>query len=161
MKVLAVKKDTDDRIKTFISKYAALSDKINIEWIDPVLHPSALTEYNASENTIVVSCEATGKTTTISFDKILVMDMSSYYYSGNASYQNLMETGQLTSAVNYVTSDVQKTIYKVSGHGEAELSSTVTDLMSKNNYTLTELNLLMADSIPNDCDLLLMNAPDE
>ena len=85
MKVLAVKKDTDDRIKTFISKYAALSDKINVEWIDPVLHPSALTEYNTSENTIVVSCEATGKTTTISFDKILVMDMSSYY-SGNASY---------------------------------------------------------------------------
>ena len=51
MKVLAVKKDTDDRNKTFISKYAALSDKINVEWIDPVLHPSALTEYNASENT--------------------------------------------------------------------------------------------------------------
>ena len=159
MKVLAVKKDTDDRIKTFISKYAALSDKINVEWIDPVLHPSALTEYNASENTIVVSCEATGKTTTISFDKILVMDMSSYYYSGNASYSEFDGEGQLTSAVNYVTSDVQKTIYKVSGHGEAELSSTVTDLMSKNNYTLTELNLLMADSIPNDCDLLLMNAP--
>ena len=67
MKVLAVKKDTDDRIKTFISKYAALSDKINVEWIDPVLHPSALTEYNASENTIVVSCEATGKTTTYFF----------------------------------------------------------------------------------------------
>ena len=58
-----------------------------------------------------------------------------------------------------MTSDVQKTIYKVSGHGEAELSSTVTDLMSKNNYTLTELNLLMAGSIPDDCDLLLMNAP--
>ena len=111
------------------------------------------------ENTIVVSCEATGKTTTISFDKIIVMDMSSYYYSGNASYSEFDGDGQLTSAVNYVTSDVQKTIYKVSGHGEAELSSTVTDLMSKNNYTLTELNLLMADSIPDDCDLLLMNAP--
>ena len=159
MKVLAVKEDTDDRIKTFISKYAALSDKINVEWIDPVLHPSTLTEYNASENTIVVSCEATGKTTTISFDKILVMDMSSYYYSGNTSYSEFDGDGQLTSAVNYVTSDVQKTIYKVSGHGEADLSSTVTDLMSKNNYTLTELNLLMADSIPDDCDLLLMNAP--
>ncbi len=77
MKVLAVKKDTDDRIKTFISKYAAHSDKINIEWIDPFCIRPALTEYNASENTIVVSCEATGKTTTISFDKILVMDSPS------------------------------------------------------------------------------------
>ena len=46
MKVLAVKDETDDRITTFISKYAALSDKIKVEWIDPVLHPSALTEYN-------------------------------------------------------------------------------------------------------------------
>ena len=126
MKVLAVKKDTDDRIKTFISKYAALSDKINVEWIDPVLHPSALTEYNASENTIVVSCEATGKTTTISFDKILVMDMSSYYYSGNASYSEFDGDGQLTSAVNYVTSDVQKTSYKVSGHGEGSPSRHIT-----------------------------------
>lgn len=159
MKVLAVKDDTDDRIKTFISKYAALSDKISVEWIDPVLHPSALTENNASENTIVVSCEATGKTTTISFDKILVADMSSYYYSGNASYSEFDGDGQLTSAVNYVTSDVKKTIYEVSGHGEADLSTTVTDLMSKNNYTLTDLNLLMADVIPDDCDLLLMNAP--
>ena len=40
MKVLAVKDETDDRITTFISKYAALSDKIKVEWIDPVLHPS-------------------------------------------------------------------------------------------------------------------------
>ena len=52
MKVLAVKDETDDRITTFISKYAALSDKIKVEWIDPVLHPSALTEYNTSQNTI-------------------------------------------------------------------------------------------------------------
>ena len=34
MKVLAVKDETDDRITTFISKYAALSDKIKVEWID-------------------------------------------------------------------------------------------------------------------------------
>ena len=86
MKVLAVKDETDDRITTFISKYAALSDKIKVEWIDPVLHPSALTEYNTSQNTIYVSCEATGKSTTISFDKILVSDSSSYYYSGSSSY---------------------------------------------------------------------------
>ena len=46
MKVLAVKDETDDRITTFISKYAALSDKIKVEWIDPVLHPSALTDYD-------------------------------------------------------------------------------------------------------------------
>ena len=78
MTVLAVQDETDDRITTFLSRYAALSDRINVEWIDPVLHPSALTEYDTSENTIVVSCENTGKTTTVSFDDILVMDQYSY-----------------------------------------------------------------------------------
>ena len=48
MKVLAVKDETDERITTFLSKYAALSDKIHMEWIDPVLHPSALTDYDVS-----------------------------------------------------------------------------------------------------------------
>ena len=159
MKVLAVKDETDDRITTFISKYAALSDKIKVEWIDPVLHPSALTEYNTSQNTIYVSCEATGKSTTISFDKILVSDSSSYYYSGSSSYTSFDGEGQLSSAVNYVTSDVQKKIYTVTGHGEDSLSTTITDLITKNNYTTEELNLLMTDSIPDDCDLLLMDGP--
>lgn len=159
MKVLAVKDETDDRITTFISKYAALSDKIKVEWIDPVLHPSALTEYNTSQNTIYVSCEATGKSTTISFDKILVSDYSSYYYSGSSSYTSFDGEGQLSSAVNYVTSDVQKKIYTVTGHGEDSLSTTITDLMTKNNYTTEELNLLMTDAIPDDCDLLLMDGP--
>ena len=58
-----------------------------------------------------------------------------------------------------MTNDVGKTIYQTTGHGESSLSSTVTDLMDKNSYTLSEINMLMSDSIPDDCDLLLMYAP--
>ena len=159
MKVLAVKDETDERITTFLSKYAALSDRIHVEWIDPVIHPSALTDYDAAENTIVISCEDTGKTTNVSFNDILVMDEYSYYYYGTASYTEFDGEGQLTSAVNYVTNDVERTVYQTTGHGEGTLSSTVTDLMEKNSYTLSELNLLMTASIPEDCDLLLMYAP--
>lgn len=159
MTVLAVRDDTDDRITTFLSKYEALSDHINIEWVDPVLHPSALTEYDTSENTIVISCEATGKSTTVSFDDILVPDMYSYYYYGSTDYTEFDGEGQLTSAVNYVTSDVEKTIYQTTGHGEGTLSTTITDLMDQNNYNLSEINLLMNTSIPEDCDLLLMYEP--
>ena len=159
MKVLAVKDETDDRIVTFLSRYASLSGKIHLEWVDPVLHPSALTEYDTTENNVVVSCEATGKTTTISFDDILVPDMYSYYYYGSLSYTSFDGEGQLTSAVNYVTSDAEQVIYQVSGHGEQTLSTTITDLMEKNNYSLSDLNLLMTTSIPEDCDLLLMYEP--
>ena len=50
-------------------------------------------------------------------------------------------------------------MYYTSGHGESSLSSSVTDLLGKSSLTLTELNLMMTSSIPEDCDLLLMDAP--
>ena len=124
-----------------------------------MLHPSALTDYDTTENTIVVSCEDTGKSTTVSFDDILVMDQYSYYYYGTTSYTEFDGEGQLTGAVNYVTNDTDHTIYQTTGHGESSLSATITDLMEKNSYTLSEVNLLMSTSVPEDCDLLLMDAP--
>lgn len=157
--VLANKEETDERIVTFLSKYAALSSKISVEWIDPVLHPSALTEYDAAENSIVVSCEDTGKTKVVSFSDIIVADMSSYYYTGTISEARFDGEGQLSSAVNYVTSDVERKIYQTSGHGEQTLSSTIQDLMEKNNYTLEGVNTVMNLTIPEDCELLLMYAP--
>ena len=123
--VLAEKDKADDRIKTFLSKYAALSKYISVEWIDPVLHLSALTEYETSANTIVVECADTGKSTTVSFDDIVVKDTSSYYYTGSVSESEFDGEGQLTSAVNYVTSDVNKKIYRttVRLHYQTQLQS--------------------------------------
>ncbi|MCI9155220.1 MAG: GldG family protein [Ruminococcus sp.] len=157
--VLAVKEEADERIRTFLSKYASLSKHIKVEWIDPVLHPSALQDYDASENSIIISCEKTGKTTNVTFDKIVVVDYSSYYYTGSISESEFDGEGQLTSAVNYVTSEAEKQIYRTAGHGESMLPANITELMDKNNYTVSEWNLLMDQEIPEDCDLLLMNAP--
>ena len=157
--VLAVKDETDDRITTFLSKYAGLSKKVSVKWIDPVLHPSALTENNAEKDTIVVKCEDTGKSTTVAFSDIIVQDMSSYYYTGSASESEFNGEGQLTSAINYVTSDASQTVYRTSGHGESAFSTTISDLMKKNNYNVEELNLVMNTEIPEDCDLLMMYAP--
>ena len=60
-KIYAEKDSTDTRIKSFIKKYTALSDKISVKWIDPVLHPAALTKAGVDKNTIVISCKDTGK----------------------------------------------------------------------------------------------------
>lgn len=157
--VLAEKGSTDERIRTFIEKYAALSSHINVKWIDPVLHPSALTEYETESDTIVVSCSDTKKTTTVSFQDMITYDQMSYYTTGSLTESEFDGEGQLTSAVNHVTTDVSKTIYTVTGHGESSLPSSVTDLMKKSSFTTEELNLMMASSIPEDCDLLLFYAP--
>ena len=125
--VLAEKDSTDKRIKTFINKYASLSSKLHVKWIDPILHPSALTKYGTEENNIVISCKKTNRTTTVSFDDILVSS-DSYYSTSASSFDG---DGQLTSALNYVTSDKEYKAYYTSGHGES--------------------------SIPDDCDLLIID----
>lgn len=153
--VLAEKSSTDKRIKTFINKYASLSDKIHIKWIDPVLHPSALTKYGTEENNIVISCKKTNRTTTVSFDDILVSSAS--YYSTSSSASSFDGDGQLTSALNYVTSDKEYKAYYTSGHGESSLSSEVTSLLTKSRISTSDLLLMTATSIPDDCDLLIID----
>lgn len=153
--VLAEKSSTDKRIKTFINKYASLSDKIHIKWIDPVLHPSALTKYGAEENNIVISCKKTNRTTTVSFDDILVSSAS--YYSTSSSASSFDGDGQLTSALNYVTSGKEYKAYYTSGHGESSLSSEVTSLLTKSRISTSDLLLMTATSIPDDCDLLIID----
>ncbi|MDD2979433.1 MAG: GldG family protein [Hespellia sp.] len=158
--VLADKENTDERIKTFLSKYTGLSKNISVTWIDPVLHPSALTENDAESDTIVINCEDTGKSTTVAFSDIIVSDeYASYYSSGSSTETEFDGEGQLTSAVNYVTTDKTQTIYRTAGHGESTLATSISDLMTKSNYTVTELNLMMDGAIPDDCDLLFMYAP--
>ncbi|MGN0417799.1 Gldg family protein [Anaerostipes faecalis] len=153
--IIAEKDNTDDRIKTFVNKYAGMSEKIKVQWIDPVLHPSALTKYNTEENSIVVSCSKTDRQLSISFDDILVSDAS--YYGTSSSASSFDGDGQLTSAINYVTNTKEYKAYYTSGHGESSLSSSVSSLLEKSRITTSELNLLSASSIPEDCDLLILN----
>ena len=153
--VLAEKDSTDKRIKTFINKYASLSSKLHVKWIDPILHPSALTKYGTEENNIVISCKKTNRTTTVSFDDILVSSDS--YYSTSSSASSFDGDGQLTSALNYVTSDKEYKAYYTSGHGESSLSSEITSLLTKSRISTSDLLLMTATSIPDDCDLLIID----
>ena len=157
-KIYAEKDSTDTRIKSFIKKYTALSDKISVKWIDPVLHPAALTKAGVDKNTIVISCKDTGKTKSVSFDDILVSDSYSYYTTGSSSASEFDGEGQFTSAINSVTSEQTEKIYYTTGHGEATFSDSVIKLFSKNNLTTDEVNLMMTGEIPDDCDLLFMDA---
>lgn len=159
LRVIAELDSVDDRIQTFVKKYAALSKRIDVEWTDSVLHPSVLKEYDTEGDVIVVSCEETGKSTTIPFSSIIEYDQYSYYMTGQMSETSFDGEGQLTSAVNYVTSDTVKKIYRTSGHGEGTFSISVTDLFSRNNLETEEINLSMNPEIPSDCDLLFLYGP--
>lgn len=157
--VLADKSSVDSRIKTFIEKYAKLSDKVSVKWTDPVEHPSVLTEYNAEADTVIVQCEDTDKQEIIYLSDMIVYDYSSYYTTGYASESEFDAEGQITSAIYSVTSAVSKKIYTTTGHGEGSFSDTITALMDKSSFVTEELNTMMTGEIPEDCDLLFIYAP--
>lgn len=157
--VVADPSAVDDRITSFVNRYADLSDHIKVENVDSVLHPDQVKQLNAENNTILVMCEDNGKTETIQMSDIIKYDQMSYYYYGQAKETEFDGEGQLTSAVSYVTNDVQKNIYVTEGHGEAALGTLTSDLLEKSGLTVNTVNLLTGGGIPEDCELLLINAP--
>ncbi len=158
--VLAPTDGVDQRISTYLELYCSLSDKLTLKNVDTTLYPSALSEYGVdSSNVVVVRNTDTGKQQAIAFGDILVLDMYSYYYYGQTSYTEFDAEGQLTSAINLVTTDAAHTVYCDTGHGEAALGSEISEMIEKNNLTTQDVNLLTDGGVPEDCELLLFNQP--
>ena len=155
--VLAEEGAADERILKFLDNYAALSSRITVTEVDPVAHPTEAAAYEAQSNSLVVLCEETGKQEEISFNDIIVYGYdASYYYYGEQSFD---AEGQLTAAVDYVTSDTGKQVYTVTGHGESDLPATITDAIDKVNFALDSVSPALNGGVPEDCDLLIANGP--
>ena len=95
----------------------------------------------------------------IGFGEMILYDQMSYYYYGQYKETEFDGEGQITSAVSYVSQKEGNKLYTTEGHGEAEFSGTITDLISKGNIETASVNLLTEGKVPEDCDLLLMYAP--
>lgn len=157
--ILAEKDTTDKRIKIFVEKYAGLSKKVSVKWTDPVLRPTVLVANNAKSNTIIVSCEETGRSIQIAMSDMITYDEMSYYYYGTYQENSFDAEGQLTSAVNYVVNGSTQKIYYTVGHGEQKITDTLADLFKKSNFSTEEINTLVKTEIPKDCDLLFLYGP--
>ena len=154
--VIKDKESTDKRISTLLAKYSDYSDHIKVTYKDPVLYPSVLTTYDTEENNIVIKCDATDKTTKVAFSDIIVTSTSYYGSTYETSFDG---EGQLTKAIDYVSNENNKLIYTISGHGESDLGKNISGLISKSNFNVKSVNLLVDNGIPDDCDMLICNQP--
>ena len=157
--VVSDPEQVDDRINTLVGRYKQLSDHIKVEEIDTVLHPSWTASNEAQDQSLYISCEATGKHVTVPFSDIIQFDQMSYYYYGQYRETEFDGEGQLTSAIASASSDVVKKIYQMTGHGEETLSESVQEMLEKSGLTLGSVNLLTDEGIPEDADLVICNAP--
>lgn len=155
-----VQSDTEDNtIGELLERYQDLSKKLKVEHVDPVVSPNFAQQYTTStlyNNSLIVTCG--DRSRYISYYDIYVTDYNSYYTTGTASTQFDGES-QLTSAIDYVTNEDLPTVYTLTGHGESQLPSTLSDGAAEENVLLSELSLLTQESVPEDADALIIYAP--
>ncbi len=165
VKITVVAEDNaiDDRIRNFLEKYTGLSSHLSIEYIDPVIHPSALEEFGVEENSIVVSCEETGREDSFTFADVIVKEVNyQYLYTYGQYVEEETEfdgEGQLTGAIALVTSDKTNLMYQLTGHEETALSETVVSQLKKSTIEVKDLNLLTESKIPEDANAIMIYNP--
>ena len=147
----------DQIISKLLDQYAAESSHITWELKDPAVYPTFATQYGAQDLTsgLILVCGEQSKV--LDAANLYDYDYSDYATTGAA---NVTFDGEheITSAIYQLTSGESRHVYYTTNHGEQALTSTLTDALESQNLTVSALDLL-SQTIPEDCDLLIINDP--
>ncbi len=152
--------DEVDQFKNIVKQYDAASSKVNVVYKDPVLYPKFASDYvddTVQANSFLVVNDATNVAKYVDYNDMLVqeLDYSTYSYTVTA----IDVEGELTSAIQYVTTTDRSKMYIMEGHGETAVGDTFTSTVDKLNIETASLKTATQSSIPDDCDILFINAP--
>lgn len=150
---------SEDAILTkLLDHYAEESGHLRWEQKDPALYPTFAAQYGASD-------AAAGSLIVVSGDDSVVLDAADLYEYDYSDYSttgsaNVTFGGekQITSAIYKLTAAEESHVYYTTNHGEQAPTSSLTEALEAQNLDLQPLDLLTS-TIPDDCSLLIMNAP--
>lgn len=149
-----------DQFKNIVNKYDQASSKIKVIKKDPVMYPQFAKKYTSEtvkENSFIVYDNKTKISKYVDYNDMLVQQTD--YQTYQQTTTGIDVEGELTSAIQYVSTKNRPKMYIVSGHGEAETGDTFKETMSKSNVETKSLKTITAKSIPDDCNILFINAP--
>lgn len=150
----------EEYIENVLDQYAKSSKKVSLNKVDPVVNPAFASKHNitdqVSSNDVIVVNEETGASKYVSATS---MYYSQSDYSTYSQSYYLDVEGQITSAIQSVLAETKTKMYVVSGHGEQEIAETISSAFGKLNIDMEDLELLTANAIPEDCDILYFNGP--
>lgn len=148
----------DEDLQKVLERYEALSEHIKVHTKDPVVNPSFTKQYTDSslaDNSLIVVCGERSKV--ISYNNIYESEINYSTYSYQPT--GFDAEGQLTSAIDYVTSDTLPKLYVLTGHNEASIPDSLSSQIAKENIDVEDLNLITSESVPEDADCIMINAP--
>ncbi len=146
-------------IEKVLEQYDGLG-KIKVVDKDPVVYPTFAKQYTDSEiqsNDVIVVNETNGKSKLVSVGDMYINDMD---YTTYTQTNTLDAEGQLTAALQSVTSEATVKLYYTSGHNEVPMETNFEDILKKSNIDFAELATASQEGIPADCGILMMNAPE-
>jgi len=149
----------DTTLGTLLGRYESLSRKIHVTKLDPDAYPTFTAKYTSDQvynNSLVV--ESGTRSRYISYTDLYVYDYSNYYTTGSYSVSFAGEN-ELTSAIDYVTSETVPVLYTLTGHGEATLSSTYSSAIASDNIEVKSLSVITENAVPEDATCVLIYAP--
>ncbi len=147
----------DAVIENLLGKYESLSDHIEVVKKNPDVYPTFAEQYTSEtveNNSLVV--ESGDRSRYIGYDDIYLYESDMYGYSYTTSFDG---EGAITSAIGYVVNADQPQVYVLEGHGEAELPSTFSEELEKDNITLETFSLLTENAVPEEADCVLIYSP--
>lgn len=156
--VIASEESVDSTVSETLKRYQDGSDHITVEYKDPVKSPTfyqQFTDSSVSSGSLIVVCGEQSRV--IDYSDLFESDIDYTTYTSTVTGYD--GEGQITSALQYVTSDSMPKIYQVQGHGETTLSGNFSKTIEKANLSSETLNLMDHDEVPEDAQCLIINAP--
>ncbi|MBE6582937.1 MAG: hypothetical protein E7648_06715 [Ruminococcaceae bacterium] len=167
----------DLMIKKYVERYATLSKKITVKYVDPEIKPMFLESYNAdgaieedlldpSYTHLVV--ESGRRARIIPYSDIvkyalteqeLLAIYQTYGYIPDSVPISYEIENCLLSAVDYVTLEVVPKIYYTSTHKETALDSLFSYYANLENIELSAIDIEKEGSIPSDAQAVIIYAP--
>lgn len=148
----------DTYVSRLLERYEDASSHITVEKKDPVLYPkftSQYTEESLTDNSIIAVCGDMSRI--ISYEDMYESEFNYNYYTYETT--GFDAEGQITSAIAALQSEDLPMVYTLTGHGEAELNDSLLQSMEKENLQTKSLNLVTAETVPEDADCVLLISP--
>lgn len=151
-----------DAFKEILGRYGKLSGNFQTEYKDPELYPQFTKQFIDDKNPSIATGSIIIQNTETQKYKVLTQnDLYDINYSqyGEASVNSLKLENAVTSAISYVTSAVDHSLYITNTHGEMTLPSSLTDAFENANLTSNHINLLTDELGEVATSTLLIYAP--
>jgi gliding motility-associatede transport system auxiliary component len=157
-------------VKELLSRYQALSPKIEVEYLDPRRNiaraEQLVKEFGIRQNTVVFRSGDRKKY--VEEDKLADFDFAGMQMGGGSpSIKAFKGEEAFTSAILSVTESRQPKVYFSQGHGEASLDSgergrgyaEAKQLLERDNMTVGVWESLGKDQLPSDADVIVVAGP--